>query len=129
MLALDYALAGLGLGAIAALSGVGLLITYRTTGVFNIAHGAIAMVAAYLFWQLNSRWGVPVGAAALIVIGVVAPAFGIVLERVEFPVAVRRAIRQRDDVAVREGEGALGERHQHQAPEEHAAGAEARGRP
>ena len=93
MLALDYALAGLGLGAIAALSGVGLLITYRTTGVFNIAHGAIAMVAAYLFWQLNSRWGVPVGAAALIVIGIVAPAFGIVLERVVFRPLQRRFAR------------------------------------
>ena len=46
MLELDYALAGLALGAIAALSGVGLLITYRATGVFNIAHGAVAMMAA-----------------------------------------------------------------------------------
>ena len=90
MLALDYALAGLGLGAIAALSGVGLLITYRTTGVFNIAHGAMAMMAAYLFWQLNSRWGVPGPAAAVIVIGVVAPAFGALLERVVFRPLQRR---------------------------------------
>jgi branched-chain amino acid transport system permease protein len=90
VLALDYALAGLGLGAIAALSGVGLLITYRTTGVFNIAHGAMAMTAAYLFWQLNSGWGVPVPAAAVIVIGVVAPAFGALLERVVFRPLQRR---------------------------------------
>ena len=89
MLALDYALAGLGLGAIAALSGVGILITYRTTGVFNIAHGAVAMIAAYLFWQL-SRWGTPVAVAALIVIGVVAPLFGALLERVVFRPLQRR---------------------------------------
>ena len=89
MLALNYALAGLGLGAIAALSGVGILITYRTTGVFNIAHGAVAMIAAYLFWQF-SKWGLTVSLAAFIVIGVAAPAFGVLLERVVFRPLQRR---------------------------------------
>ena len=93
MLALDYALAGLGLGAIAALSGVGLLITYRATGVFNVAHGAIAMMAAYLFWQLTDQWGVPVALSALIVIAVAAPAFGMALERVVFRPLQRRHAR------------------------------------
>src|SRR4051812_7291583 len=91
MLALDYALAGLGLGAIAALSGVGLLVTYRATGVFNIAHGAIAMMAAYLFWQLTDEWGVPAWASALLVIAALAPAFGFLLERVVFRPLQRRA--------------------------------------
>ena len=92
MLPLDYAFAGLGLGAIAALSGVGLLVTYRATGVFNIAHGAIAMMAAYLFWQLTDQWGLPVSVSALLVVAVIAPAFGVVLERVVFrPLQRRRA--------------------------------------
>ena len=92
MLALNYAFAGLGLGAIAALSGVGLLVTYRVTGVFNIAHGAIAMMAAYLFWQLTDQWGLPMWLAALLVLVVIAPAFGIALERVVFrPLQRRRA--------------------------------------
>jgi branched-chain amino acid transport system permease protein len=90
VLALNYALAGLGLGAIAALSGVGLLITYRATGVFNIAHGAIAMVAAYLFWQLSDQWGVPSWLAALLVLGLIAPAFGVALERIVFRPLQRR---------------------------------------
>ena len=90
MLALDYALAGLGLGAIAALSGVGLLITYRATGVFNIAHGAVAMIAAYLFWQLTDEWGLPVWLAALIVMVGAAPLFGVVLERAVFRPLQRR---------------------------------------
>ena len=90
MLALDYALAGLGLGAIAALSGVGLLITYRTTGVFNIAHGAIAMMAAYLFWQFADQWGMPVWLAAVLVVVIIAPLFGIGLERVVFRQLQRR---------------------------------------
>ena len=90
MLALDYAFAGLGLGAIAALSGVGLLITYRATGVFNIGHGAIAMIAAYLYWQL-ARWGVPSWAAATLVLVVAAPLFGGAV----LAVAVRFADRHR----------------------------------
>ena len=43
MLTLELALAGLGIGSIAALAGLGLLVTYRLTGVFNLAFGAIAM--------------------------------------------------------------------------------------
>ena len=89
MLALSYAFAGLGLGAIAALSGVGLLVTYRATGVFNIGHGAIAMIAAYLYWQLG-EWGVPNWAAALLVLIVAAPLFGVLLERAVFRPLQRR---------------------------------------
>src|SRR3954469_13182520 len=90
MLAVDYALVGLGLGAIAALSGVGLLITYRATGVFNVAHGAVAMIAAYLFWQLADDWSLPVWLAAPLVLFVFAPAFGMLLERVVFRPLQRR---------------------------------------
>ncbi len=90
MLALDYALAGLGLGAIAALSGVGLLVTYRTTGVFNIGHGAIAMIAAYLYWQLSDGWGLPSWVAAIVVLAVLAPALGMALERWVFRPLQRR---------------------------------------
>ena len=90
MLAIDYALAGLGLGAVAALSGVGLLVTYRATGVFNVAHGATAMIAAYLFWQLADEWSVPIWLAAVLVLFVFAPAFGVLLERVVFRPLQRR---------------------------------------
>ena len=92
MLALNYALAGLALGAIAALSGVGLILTFRATGVFNIAQGSIAMVSAYLFWQLADRWHVPKLLAAAIVLLGFAPAFGVVVERLVFrPLQRRRA--------------------------------------
>ena len=100
MLALNYALAGLGLGAIAALSGVGLLITYRMTGVFNVAHGAIAMMAAYLYWQLTDQWGMSSWLAATLVLVVLAPAFGVLLERAMFrPLQRRHATRAESLVA------------------------------
>jgi branched-chain amino acid transport system permease protein len=91
VLELNYALAGLALGAIAALSGVGLLITYRATGVFNVAHGAVAMMSAYFFWQLTDGWGLPVWLAAVLVLVVAAPLFGVFLERVVFRPLQRRS--------------------------------------
>jgi branched-chain amino acid transport system permease protein len=92
VLALNYAFAGLALGAIAALSGVGLIITYRATGVFNIAQGAIAMLSAYLFWQLAHVWHVPKALAAVLVLFGFAPAVGVLVQRVVFrPLQRRRA--------------------------------------
>ena len=89
MLALNYAFAGLALGAIAALSGVGLIITYRATGVFNIAQGAIAMISAYVFWQLVTVWHLPKIAAA-VVLFLFAPAVGVLVQRVVFRPLQRR---------------------------------------
>jgi len=40
-------IAGLAQGGVLALSGIGLVVTYRATGVLNFAHGAIAMFVAF----------------------------------------------------------------------------------
>ncbi|MEV0500511.1 ABC transporter permease, partial [Streptomyces spectabilis] len=88
-LSYDLTLAGLSVGSAAALTGIGLVVTYRATGVLNFAHGAIAMVCAYLLRQLTVEWGVPLPLAAAITLLVVAPAIGLVLERAVFrPLAV-----------------------------------------
>lgn len=84
MLTIDLALAGLAVGAIAALGAVGLITSYRATGVFNLGFGALAMLIAYLLWQQVRVWGWPVVPAALFDILVVAPAFGLLLERFVF---------------------------------------------
>ncbi|MCX5534463.1 ATP-binding cassette domain-containing protein [Streptomyces sp. NBC_00006] len=85
----DLTLAGLSVGAAAALTGIGLIVTYRATGVLNFAHGAIAMLCAYLLRQLVVVWEVPLWAAAALVLLVVAPGFGLALERWVFrPLAV-----------------------------------------
>ncbi|MGD6746393.1 ABC transporter permease subunit [Streptomyces sp. BH106] len=85
----DLTLAGLSVGAAAALTGIGLIVTYRATGVLNFAHGAIAMLCAYLLRQLVVVWEAPLWAAAALVLLVVAPGFGLALERWVFrPLAV-----------------------------------------
>src|SRR4051812_35954409 len=45
----QFLLLGIGAGAIYAAIALGLLLTYRSSGVVNFAHGAAAMYAAYVF--------------------------------------------------------------------------------
>ncbi|MFF3318632.1 ATP-binding cassette domain-containing protein [Streptomyces sp. NPDC003035] len=80
----DLTLAGLAVGSAAALTGIGLIVTYRATGVLNLAHGAIAMVCAYFVRQLVVEWGWPLPLGALLTLLVVAPGIGLVLDRAVF---------------------------------------------
>src|SRR5579884_1233011 len=61
---LRFALLGLGLGALYALTAQGIVLIYRGSGILNFAHGAIGMAAAYLQWELNANHGVPYWIAA-----------------------------------------------------------------
>lgn len=85
----DLTLAGLAVGSAAALTGIGLIVTYRATGVLNLAHGAVAMVCAYLLRHLVVEWHWPLWPAAALTLCVVAPGIGLALERAVFrPLAV-----------------------------------------
>ncbi|MEV7280324.1 ATP-binding cassette domain-containing protein [Streptomyces sp. NPDC093111] len=86
----ELTLAGLAVGSAAALTGIGLIVTYRATGVLNLAHGAIAMICAYVLRQLVVEWSWPLPVAALVTLLLFAPAVGLVLDRVVFrPLALR----------------------------------------
>ena len=47
-----FVISGLAVGSLYALSGVGMLVLYRTTGVLNLAYGALGAMAALISWQL-----------------------------------------------------------------------------
>jgi branched-chain amino acid transport system permease protein len=79
---LALTLTGLVVGCIYALTACGLVVTYTTSGVFNFAHGAIGMVAAFSYWQLSVEWEIPKLLSLALVLLVLAPAFGAVIERV-----------------------------------------------
>ncbi len=79
---LIFTIVGLSLAAIYAVISSGLVLTYTTTGIFNFAHGAIGMLAAFAYWQLRFDWGWPAPIALVVVLFVLAPAFGLLLERV-----------------------------------------------
>jgi branched-subunit amino acid ABC-type transport system permease component len=65
-----FIVAGLVTGSVYGLAATGLVLTYRTSGIFNFAHGAVAALGAYSFYQLRQQWGVPwpIAAAAVIVV-------------------------------------------------------------
>src|SRR5262245_25952716 len=53
-----YLVLGLALGGVYALSGVGLVVLYRATGVLNIAFGAIGAAGALIaYWMVQSPSG------------------------------------------------------------------------
>ncbi|MFI7451051.1 ATP-binding cassette domain-containing protein [Nonomuraea sp. NPDC049714] len=79
-----YVLSGLVTGAIFAIMGAGLTLSYAATGVFNFAHGAIGFLTALVFYQLNVALGLPAWLAALIAVALFAPALGYLLHRAMF---------------------------------------------
>ena len=79
---LTFGIVGLSTAAIYAIIGSGLVLTYTTTGVFNFAHGAAGMLSAFCYWQFAVGWGWPVPVALAVVLLVLAPAFGLFVERV-----------------------------------------------
>ncbi|MFI9327056.1 ABC transporter permease [Kitasatospora sp. NPDC052868] len=79
-LTLDLALAGLTVGSAAALSGIGLVVCHRATGVLNIAQGAQAMAVAYLLRDLVVVRHWPVWPAVAVCLLLVAPALGVLLD-------------------------------------------------
>ena len=52
---------GFALGGVFAMSGVGLVVLYRATGVLNLAYGAIGATGALITWSLLDAGGARVG--------------------------------------------------------------------
>lgn len=79
---LAYTLTGLFTGAAYAIAASGLVLTYSTTRVFNIAHGAVGMVFGFLYWDFSVKQGIPVWLSLFLVLFVVAPLLGVFFQRV-----------------------------------------------
>ena len=76
-----FTLLGLFTGAAYAIMASGLVLTYTTTRVFNIAHGAFGMLLSFVFWDFTQRQGLPTVLSLVLVLGVVAPAIGWFIQR------------------------------------------------
>ena len=77
----QFTLFGLMLGCVYAIAAMGLVLTYTVTGVFNFAHGAVGMLAAFIYFELRVNQGVPTPIAIAIVVLVLAPLMGLGVER------------------------------------------------
>jgi branched-subunit amino acid ABC-type transport system permease component len=71
-------------GAVYALIALGFVLTYKTSGVFNLAFGAQAYISAALFFQAREEWGWATVPALVLSVFVVAPLIGLLLERLIF---------------------------------------------
>jgi branched-chain amino acid transport system permease protein len=79
---LQYTILGLALGGSYFIAASGLVVTYLTSGIFNFAQGAIAMLAVFTYWQLRWGWNWPAPIALLVVLGILAPALGALLYQI-----------------------------------------------
>ena len=78
---LPFIIIGVVSGSVYGMAAVGLVLTYRTSGIFNFAHGALATLAAYVFYALYVGHGVPWPLAAVVAVLILSPALGITFER------------------------------------------------
>ena len=78
---LPFIVAGLASGSVYAIAAMGLVVTYKTSGVFNFAHGAVGMAATFVFYSLRAHGGLPTWLAAGIAVLLIGPAIGVVIDR------------------------------------------------
>ncbi|MYS79393.1 ABC transporter permease subunit [Embleya scabrispora] len=79
---LNLTFSGLVTGSIYSIMAAGLILTYTTSGIFNLAHGAIAFATAYVYYQLHTGLGMDPIPAAMISVFVFAPLLGLLLDRI-----------------------------------------------
>jgi branched-chain amino acid transport system permease protein len=81
-----FALLGLGSGALIAGIALAVVLTYRGSGIINIATGGVAMLAGYSFWSLKTgEYGTEFGTApALLITLVVTLVIGALIELIAF---------------------------------------------
>ena len=81
---ISYVLRGIPFGCVFALVAIGLVLTYKTSGVFNLAFGAQAYVSAAVYYDTHVRHKWPILAAFALAVIVVGPLVGLILDRVIF---------------------------------------------
>src|ERR1700693_1869201 len=76
---ITYTIFGLVLGGVYGIAASGLVLTYNTSGIFNFAHGAEAMLGAFMYWEVRYSWHWPARLAVVFVFGVSGPVMGAIL--------------------------------------------------
>jgi branched-chain amino acid transport system permease protein len=78
---------GIFTGSIYGLAAMGVVLTYKTVGVFNFAYGAVAMFCAFTYWELHDNRGITAWVAMPILFLVVAPLIGLAFEALYRPLS------------------------------------------
>jgi branched-subunit amino acid ABC-type transport system permease component len=91
---LPFVFIGLTSGSVYGLAGTGLVLTYKTSGIFNFSHGTVAALMAYAFYDLHNLHGMAWPLALAICLFIFCPLAGLILERIarrlaDAPVAMK----------------------------------------
>jgi branched-chain amino acid transport system permease protein len=76
---ISSAIQGFPVGCVFALVAVGFVLTYKVSGVFNLAFGAQAFASAGVYYELRTNHGWPIPPAVFVAVFVFAPALGLLL--------------------------------------------------
>jgi ABC-type branched-subunit amino acid transport system ATPase component/branched-subunit amino acid ABC-type transport system permease component len=79
---LPFIVAGIATGAIYGLAATGLVLTYKTSGIFNFGQGALATAAAYIFYAMHYVNNINWVASLLVSVVVAGPLMGLGMERI-----------------------------------------------
>jgi branched-chain amino acid transport system permease protein len=80
---LSFTILGVPYGCVFALMAIGLVLTYQTSGVFNLAFGAQAYVAALAFYKgVGAGW--PKWVAFVVAVLIISPGLGVASDRLLF---------------------------------------------
>jgi ABC-type branched-subunit amino acid transport system ATPase component/branched-subunit amino acid ABC-type transport system permease component len=79
---LPFIITGISAGAVYSIAAAGLLVTYKTSGVFNFGYGALGTIAAYLFYELHYESNLNWILAFIICVPVVGFVMGLIMERI-----------------------------------------------
>src|ERR1700733_2624946 len=77
---LPFIVVGVVTGAVYGLAGTGLVLTYKTSGIFNFAHGSVATLSVFIMYYLYAQHHWPWPIAGAIAVFVVGPLLGLLLE-------------------------------------------------
>jgi branched-subunit amino acid ABC-type transport system permease component len=75
---------GIPVGCVFALVAIGLVLTYKTSGVFNLAFAAQAYLAAAVYYDVRVKHGWPTIPAFVFVVLIISPLVGLIFDRAVF---------------------------------------------
>jgi ABC-type branched-subunit amino acid transport system ATPase component/branched-subunit amino acid ABC-type transport system permease component len=79
---LPFIIAGIATGSIYGLAATGLVLTYKTSGIFNFGHGALATAAAYIFYAMHYANHINWIPSFIVSVLIAGPLMGLGMERI-----------------------------------------------
>jgi ABC-type branched-subunit amino acid transport system ATPase component/branched-subunit amino acid ABC-type transport system permease component len=86
---LPFIVAGIATGSIYGMVASGLVLTYKTSGIFNFGQGALATASAYVFYGMHEANHVPWVPSFIVSVLVVGPLMGLGMERISRRLALQ----------------------------------------